>query len=305
MKTLRIATRESVLALWQAHYIQAALQQLHPDLAIEIVGMTTTGDQKLEQSLATVGGKGLFVKELEQALLDRRADIAVHSMKDVPADFPAGLELSVICERGDPRDALLTNGQANLLELPQGAVVGTSSFRRQCQIKAMRPDLNIKLLRGNVPSRIKKLEAGEYDAIVLAVAGLERLNLLEKCNYIFPVNEVLPAIGQGAIGIETRCEDAIIKDLVAPLTHRQTWQCVEAERALSHCLGGNCHTPLAGYATMQNNELTLTGLIGEPDGSQLLQYQMSGLPDKASEIGASVAENLVTQGADKILAKLQ
>jgi hydroxymethylbilane synthase len=298
---IRIATRKSPLALWQAEFVKAELERIHTGLSVELVPMTTKGDVLLDTPLAKVGGKGLFVKELEVAMLENRADIAVHSMKDVPVDFPDGLGLEIICEREDPRDAFVSNHFTSLAELPKGAVVGTSSLRRQCQIRAMRPDLIIKDLRGNVGTRLAKLDGGDYDAIILAAAGLIRLKLISRiASYISP-EESLPANGQGAVGIECRTDDARVKALLAPLEHLETRYRVIAERAMNTRLEGGCQVPIGAYAEIEGDELTLRGLVGNPDGSQIITGQVKGLKREASQLGEQLAEILLAQGAKTIL----
>jgi len=304
MRKLRIATRKSPLALWQAEHIKQKLQTHHPELQIELLGLTTEGDQHLDSSLQKAGGKGLFVKELEKALLDQRADIAVHSMKDVPMDFPAGLILPVICEREDPRDVLVANQYQTLQQLPQGATIGSSSLRRQCQIKALRPDLKIELLRGNVNTRIDKLDAGKYDAIILAAAGLIRLQMANRITAYLPPQQCLPAAGQGALGIECRQDDQRILDLITPLTDLPSYHCVTTERAMTKRLGSGCEVPVAAYATLENNHITLRGLVGKPDGSLLLHVEVSGNIHDAEKIGITAAENLLAQGAEEILSNV-
>ncbi|MCZ6831369.1 MAG: hydroxymethylbilane synthase [Gammaproteobacteria bacterium] len=303
-KVLRIATRESQLALWQANYVKRLLLAAHPDLEVQLLGMTTGGDQMLDLPLAKVGGKGLFVKELETALLQGEADIAVHSMKDVPMEFPVGLELGVICEREDPSDALVCNRFSCIEELPQGSVVGTSSLRRECQIRERRPDLQIKFLRGNVNTRLRKLDAGQYDAIILASAGLLRLDMAERITQRLSLEQSLPAGGQGAVGIELRADDEKTAALIAPLQHWVSAQCVSAERALSARLQGGCHVPIACYAHFPDpasNQLYLRGLVGRPDGSEVLRAQGRGAADTAVALGTEVAEQLLQQGAADIL----
>jgi hydroxymethylbilane synthase len=298
---IRIATRKSPLALWQAEFVKAELERIHTGLSVELVPMTTKGDVLLDTPLAKVGGKGLFVKELEVAMLENRADIAVHSMKDVPVDFPDGLGLEIICEREDPRDAFVSNHFTSLAELPKGAVVGTSSLRRQCQIRAMRPDLIIKDLRGNVGTRLAKLDGGDYDAIILAAAGLIRLKLISRiASYISP-DESLPANGQGAVGIECRTDDSRVKALLAPLEHLETRYRVIAERAMNTRLEGGCQVPIGAYAEIEGDELTLSGLVGNPDGSQIVTGQVKGLKTEARELGEQLAEILLAQGAKTIL----
>ena len=304
-ETLRIATRKSPLALWQAEHVAAALRRAHPGLVVEIRGMTTRGDKILDAPLAKVGGKGLFVKELEQGMLDGTADIAVHSMKDVPVDFPEGLHLPVILEREDPRDAFVSNRFDSLADLPEGARVGTSSLRRQCQILERRPDLRVEPLRGNVNTRLARLDAGDYDAIILAAAGLKRLGFASRIRRHIETDESLPAIGQGAIGIECRTDDARTEALIAPLHHADTALRILAERALNHRLHGGCQVPIAGHATLDGDRLHLSGLVGDPDGSRTLRAQAGGQSMEAEAIGAAVADALLAQGADLILHALR
>ncbi|HDY90765.1 hydroxymethylbilane synthase [Pseudoalteromonas sp. AS84] len=303
-KLVRIATRKSALALWQAEFVKAELERFHADVRVELVPMSTQGDIILDTPLAKIGGKGLFVKELEQAMLDGRADIAVHSMKDVPVEFPEGLELYTICEREDPRDAFVSNNFANLNELPQGAIVGTSSLRRQCQIKALRPDLDIRDLRGNVNTRLGKLDDGQYDAIILAAAGLIRLKMESRiADYIEP--EVsLPANGQGAVGIECRIDDEVTKALLAPLEHTQTRIRVNAERSMNRYLEGGCQVPIGAYALVDGEQVHLRGLVGAVDGSEILRDEVTGHVNDAEELGIELAKKLLAQGADKILAEV-
>jgi hydroxymethylbilane synthase len=303
--TLKIATRKSPLAMWQAEHATALLTQLHPDLKIEIVGMTTRGDKILDAPLAKVGGKGLFVKELEQGMLEGTADIAVHSMKDVPVDFPPGLHLAVIMDREDPLDAFVSNRFASLDDLPEGACVGTSSLRRQCQLAARRPDLRIEPLRGNVNTRLRKLDEGEYDAIILAAAGLKRLGFAERIRAGITAEDSLPAIGQGAIGIECRSDDARVHALIAPLHHQATAERVRAERAMNAKLQGGCQVPIAGYAVHEGDTLYLRGLVGTPDGKQLLRAEGRAAAAEAELLGERLADELLAQGADAILAALR
>ena len=300
--TLRIATRKSPLALWQANHVRQTLESLHPDLAIEIVSMTTRGDKILDTPLAKVGGKGLFVKELEQAMLNGDADIAVHSMKDVPMEFPQGLCLGVICERENPRDAFVSRQFANFEELPLGARLGTSSLRRQSQLRALRPDLQVTDLRGNVNTRLKKLDDGEYDAIILATAGLMRLGFDADITAVLPVETCLPAGGQGALGIELRSDDAATRALIEPLGDPSTSACVTAERALNRHLQGGCQVPIACYAIEQGGQLWLRGLVGDPDGSLVFRAEARG--SDATALGISVAEDLLAQGAGDVLSKV-
>jgi hydroxymethylbilane synthase len=301
-KPLRIATRKSKLALWQAEFVKAELQRFHPELEVELVTFTTQGDIILDTPLAKIGGKGLFVKELEAAMLDGRADIAVHSMKDVPMEFPEGLGLSVICERENPTDAFVSNHYKTLMDLPQGAHVGTSSLRRQCQILAARPDLKISSLRGNVQTRLGKLDAGEFDAIILASAGLIRLEL-QAGIAVFMSDEIsLPAGGQGAVGIECRTDDQATNNLLAPLHHQLSAYRVTAERALNRRLEGGCQVPIACYATVDGDQLFLRGLVGSEDGQTIIRTEINGHVDDAETLGIQAAENLLAKGAGKILA---
>ena len=301
---LRIATRKSQLALWQAEYVKDLLEKAHPDLEVELVKMTTQGDKILDTPLAKVGGKGLFVKELETGLLQGDADIALHSMKDVPVELPAGLHLPVICPREDPRDAFVSNTYKTLDELPEGARLGTSSLRRQAQIAAKRPDLQIISLRGNVNTRLKKLDDGEYDAISLAAAGLKRLGMKERIRECLDPSVSLPAIGQGAVGIECRNDDARINNLIAPLNDNKTHLRVAAERAMNHRLNGGCQVPIAGYAEFDRGLVLLRGLVGSVDGKTLIQGEIAGPPENVEEMGTVLAEDLLSRGADKILQEL-
>lgn len=300
-KTLKIATRQSPLALWQANYVKDRLQQLYPDLTIELVPMVTKGDVILDSPLAKIGGKGLFVKELENALLTKEADIAVHSMKDVPMQFPEGLGLAVICQREDPRDAFVSHAYRTFAELPQGAVVGTSSLRRQCQLKALRPDLDIRSLRGNVGTRLSKLDNGDYDAIILASAGLIRLGLADRIASFIDVEQSLPAAGQGAVGIECRTDDVQVQALLAPLADAETTYCVRAERAMNNHLQGGCQVPIGGYAVLQQGQLYLRALVGDIDGSRIIRAEGKSAVENAEVLGVQIAEQLLAQGADKIL----
>lgn len=303
--TVRIATRKSALALWQAEYVKAQLEHFHPGINVELVPMTTKGDIILDTPLAKVGGKGLFVKELEVAMLENRADIAVHSMKDVPVEFPEGLGLEIICPREDPRDAFVSNTIKSFADLPQGAVVGTSSLRRQCQIKALRPDLDIRDLRGNVNTRLKKLDNGEYDAIILAAAGLIRLEMPERIQEYIAPEVMLPANGQGAVGIECRTTDETIKALLAPLGCETTRIRVLAERAMNRALEGGCQVPIGSYAVIQENgEVFLRGLVGATDGSEILTSEITGKSENAEQLGNTLAEQLLEKGADKILRQV-
>ena len=304
LKTLRIATRSSPLALWQAEEVSRRLKAIYPELEIQLVTMKTKGDKILDAPLAKVGGKGLFVKELEAGMLAGEADIAVHSMKDVPVEFPAGLELSLIMQREDPRDAFVSNHYQSLSELPEGALVGTSSLRRQTQIRERYPQLRIDWLRGNVNTRLKKLDDGEFDAIILASAGLKRLGFEARIRSCLEPEESLPAIGQGAIGIEARSDDAAVRELIAPLADADTTLRVQAERAMNETLNGGCQVPLAGYAVLEGDQLYLRGLVGEPDGSVVLRSEIRGPASEAVSLGVRLAQDLIAQGADAILARL-
>ncbi|HAI69321.1 MAG TPA: hydroxymethylbilane synthase [Gammaproteobacteria bacterium] len=304
--TLRIATRKSPLALWQTHHVRETLLRFYPELQIDIVEMTTKGDKILDTPLAKIGGKGLFVKELENALLEDRADIAVHSMKDVPVELPEGLHLPVIMRREEPFDAFVSNTYATLAALPEGAIVGTSSLRRQSQLLAHRPDLQIRSLRGNVGTRLSKLDNGDYDAIVLAAVGLKRLGLVERIREIIDSTIMLPAIGQGAIGIECRQDDLETRQHIDNLNDPDTQDCVIAERALNESLEGGCQVPIAGYAEIQSSEnLTMRGLVGDIEGQHILRHNLQGARHLAAELGKSLAKVLLTQGAAQILEKLK
>lgn len=305
-RKLTIATRESPLALWQAEFVQSALMQAHPGLEVQLLGMTSRGDQLLDVPLAKVGGKGLFVKELENALLDGSADIAVHSMKDVPMEFPAGLGLGVICQREDPSDAFVSNRYRTLAQLPAASVVGTSSLRRECQLRAQRPDLQVKFLRGNVNTRLRKLDDGEYDAIILASAGLLRLGFAHRIAQKIEVSDSLPAGGQGAVGIELRSDDDAVLALLQVVHHEGTARRVAAERAMNQRLQGGCQVPIACYAEYENgsDQLWLRGLVGKPDGSVLLRAEGRAPAVDAEALGISVAQDLLAQGAAAILAEV-
>jgi len=305
MKTLKIATRQSPLALWQAEHIRARLNALYPDLTVELVKFVTQGDKILDTPLAKIGGKGLFVKELEAALLDGRADLAVHSMKDVPMHLPEGLTLAVICEREDPLDAFVSNHYMHFDELPLGAKVGTSSLRRKCQILQLRPDLEIVDLRGNVGTRLSKLDDGLYDAIILASAGLKRLGLVDRIRDCLAPIMSLPAVGQGALGLECRSDDAELLKLIAPLQHEETSICVRAERAFNAYLEGGCQVPIAGYATLLNDDqLQIEGRVGSVDGQTLLKEQLVGEIANAEQLGEQLAQRLLAQGAGELLKAL-
>lgn len=303
-KIIRIATRQSPLALWQAEYVANALQQQFPDLAIELIKMVTRGDKILDAPLAKVGGKGLFVKELEQGMLEDKADIAVHSMKDVPVEFPDGLHLAAILRREDPSDAFVSQKYQSLSDLPTNARIGTSSLRRECQIKAQLPNAEIIALRGNVNTRLNKLDNDEYDAIILASAGLKRLGLANRITQQLPPEISLPAIGQGAIGIECRTNDSEINALVASLHDVETGICVQAERAMNSRLNGGCQVPIAGFAQLRDGQIFMRGLIGRPDGRQLFRAEASDTPEHAEALGLAIAEQLLAQGAATILEEL-
>jgi hydroxymethylbilane synthase len=300
-KIIRIATRKSPLALWQAEHVAAQLKTAFPEIRTELITMVTRGDKILDAPLAKVGGKGLFVKELEQGMLDGIADIAVHSMKDVPVEFPEGLHLAAILEREDPTDAFVSNHYRSLDELPADAKIGTSSLRRQCQIKEKLPQAQILSLRGNVNTRLAKLDAGEFDAIILASAGLKRLGMAQRISRCLPPDVSLPAIGQGAIGIECRTNDVQINQMLQALHHNLTAVCVSAERAMNAGLNGGCQVPIAGFAELQGTRLLMRGLVGAPDGSVI--YRAEGQADiaQAEQLGIRLAEDLLAQGADKVL----
>ncbi len=303
-KIIRIATRKSPLALWQAEHVAQRLREAFPGLQTELVKMTTKGDKILDAPLAKVGGKGLFVKELEQGMLEGVADIAVHSMKDVPVEFPEGLHLSAILTREDPTDAFVSSRYATLNDLPADAKIGTSSLRRQCQIKEKFPEAEILSLRGNVNTRLAKLDAGGFDAIILASAGLIRLGMGHRITERLDPASSLPAIGQGAIGIESRTDDQTINELLKALHDRETSICVSAERAMNARLNGGCQVPIAGFAELDGDRLYMRGLVGSPDGSVLYRADHSGSVEEAEAIGQSVAESLLARGADKILRAL-
>lgn len=305
-ETLRIATRQSPLALWQANFVKAELEKRFPALTVELVTMVTQGDKILDTPLAKIGGKGLFVKELELALLENRADLAVHSMKDVPMEFPEGLGLAVICEREDPRDAFVSNRFARLADLPAGAVVGTSSLRRQAQLMANFPHLQVKSLRGNVGTRLSKLDNGDYDAIILASAGLIRLGLAERITDFISETDSLPAVGQGAVGIEIRENDARVRAYVETLNHPATAYRVKAERAMNQRLQGGCQVPIAGFATLnaEQNRLQLNALVGSLDGKTIIRAEGEDGVENAEALGIRIAETLLAKGADRILAEV-
>jgi hydroxymethylbilane synthase len=295
--TLRIATRQSRLALWQAEHVAARLREAHPDLHVELVPMTTQGDRVLDRSLAEVGGKGLFIKELERAIEGGRADIAVHSMKDVPTELPAGMALAAMLTRADPRDAFVSNIYRNFAELPHGARLGTSSPRRQAQLKHARPDLQLATLRGNVETRLRKLDAGEYDAIILATAGLVRLELAHRITQHVEVSLSLPAVGQGIIGIECREDDLDSLRYASALDDPVAAQCCRAERAFARHLQGNCFSPIAAFAEIREATLDLQGVVASPDGAQLYRDSLSGSSGRAVALGVELAERLLSAGA--------
>ena len=304
-RNLRIATRSSALALWQAEFIKAELERLHSNVTVELVKIKTLGDKILDVPLAKVGGKGLFVKELEEAMLDGRADLAVHSMKDVPMAFPEGLGLVAICERDDPTDAFISNHFSSLDDLPQNAVVGTSSLRRESQLRANRPDLQIRMLRGNVNTRLAKLDAGDYDAIILASSGLKRLGFEARIRNCMPDTLSLPAVGQGALGIECRLDDQELRAMLEPLNHTDSADRVKAERALNTRLNGGCQVPIAAYALLEDNDmLWLRGLVGAVDGSLIFRAEGRVHRSEGERLGRELAENLLAQGADKVLAEV-
>jgi len=301
---LVIASRESALAMWQAKHIQARLQALYPQCDVSILGMTTTGDQILDSPLSRIGGKGLFVKELENALADGRADLAVHSMKDVPMHLPEGFVLTATGEREDPRDAFVSNDYASLEELPEGSVVGTSSLRRQSQIQARFPTLKIESLRGNVQTRLRKLDEGQYAAIILAAAGLIRLELGDRIKGFIDPADSIPAVGQGALGIEINAARTDLRAILAPLNHQDTELCVLAERGFSRALAGSCTVPLGAYATKRGDTITMQGFVASVDGKQMLKETVTGNATDAEKLGQQLALQLVSRGADKILATL-
>ena len=301
-KKLVIASRESMLAMWQAEHIKGRLKALYPDCEVEILGMTTRGDQILDRTLSKIGGKGLFIKELEQALQDGRADLAVHSIKDVPMELPEGFALAAIGERASPFDAFVSNQYARLEEMPEGAIVGTSSLRREAQLRAKFPHLTIKPLRGNVQTRLSKLDNGDYDAIILAAAGLQRLGLDGRIREILSPADSLPAAGQGALGIEIAARRTDLADILRPLNHEETAACVTAERALARALGGSCQVPLAAYCVMEDGLLTLNGLVGHPDGSVIIEASAQAPAAYADALGRAVAKRLADDGAEELIA---
>jgi len=301
---LRIATRQSPLALWQAEHVARLLRERQAGLRVELVRMTTQGDKILDSPLAKIGGKGLFVKELEQSLFDGRTDLAVHSMKDVPVELPEGLHLPVVLAREEPRDAFVSMRYRHFDALPQHARLGTSSLRRQAQLQALRPDLEIVSLRGNVGTRLQRLTEGRYDAIILASAGLIRLGLTDRITHMLDTEVCLPAIGQGAVGIECRAGDARVADLIAALGCHDTQVCVSAERALNRRLEGGCQVPIAGHATLERDMLRLRGLVGQPDGSEIVRGERTGVAADAEQLGVALADELLDRGAAAILQNL-
>ncbi|SFG99146.1 porphobilinogen deaminase [Neisseria elongata] len=301
-KKLVIASRESMLAMWQAEHIKGRLKALYPDCEVEILGMTTRGDQILDRTLSKIGGKGLFIKELEQALQDGRADLAVHSIKDVPMELPEGFALAAIGERASPFDAFVSNQYARLEDMPEGVIVGTSSLRREAQLRAKFPHLTIKPLRGNVQTRLSKLDNGDYDAVILAAAGLQRLGLDSRIREILSPADSLPAAGQGALGIEIAARRTDLADILRPLNHEETAACVTAERALARALGGSCQVPLAAYCVMEDGLLTLNGLVGHPDGSVIIEASAQAPAAYADALGRAVAKRLADDGAEELIA---
>jgi len=305
IKRIIIATRKSELALWQARHVAGLLRETHPGLEVELLPMVTRGDIILDQPLAQIGGKGLFLKELEKALLNGEADIAVHSMKDVPVEQVPGLVVDVMLSRANPFDALLSRDGRKLSELPAGACIGTSSLRRQCQLKSIRPDLSVRDLRGNVNTRIRKLQQGDYDAIILACAGLERLGMAELITETLTPPQWLPAATQGTIGIQCRSVDQHVIDLIEPLKDAEAVIRTRAERAVATALQGSCQVPLAVFAELDQDELRIRGLVGRPDGSEVLRGEIAGATADLESLSAVVADQLLSQGADRIIASLK
>lgn len=301
---IRIATRKSPLALWQANFVKQNLLLAHKDLKVELIPMVTQGDIILDSPLSKIGGKGLFVKQLEQAILNNEADIAIHSIKDIPAQFPEGLMLATICQRDEVRDAFVANKYTSLNDLPEGAIVGTSSLRRQCQLRSHFPHLIIKDLRGNVGTRLNKLDEEQYDAIILASVGLKRLSLEHRITQYIDTDLILPAVGQGAIGIESRTDDKQILDIISVLDDKKSRACIQAERAMNNALQGGCQVPIAGYCSLNNDQLMLQGLVGRVDGSKIIKQQITGCINEAESLGEELAQQLLNQGADLILTEL-
>ncbi|MBU6459603.1 MAG: hydroxymethylbilane synthase [Proteobacteria bacterium] len=304
LESITIATRKSELALWQARFVQQALETHYPGLHVQLLGLSTRGDEVLDRSLSKIGGKGLFVKELEQALLDGRADFAVHSVKDIPMRLPSGMLLAAIMSRDDPRDAIV-GPVKHLGELGKGSVVGTSSLRRQSQILARYPDLQVRPLRGNLQTRLRKLDEGSYDAIILAAAGLKRLNLEARISAFVPLGESLPALGQGALGMECLAKRRDVVRLLEPINHDLTARCIRAERALGERLNASCQVPLGGYAECHGKEMTLKGFVARPDGSLVIAAEMAGETAQPEWLGIALAEELIAQGAAAILSELE
>lgn len=303
-RSIRIATRKSQLALWQAEHVRTRLQQAHPGIQVELETFTTQGDRILDAPLAKIGGKGLFVKELEQSILRGESDIAVHSMKDVPVLLPEGLQIAAVLSRENPHDAFVSNQYQRLDDLPQGCRVGTSSLRRRCQLAEMRPDLQISDLRGNVNTRLAKLDDDQYDAIILACAGLIRLDMADRIREAIPATVMLPAIGQGTVGIECRSDDAELLTLLEPLHDNNTAFCIDAERAMNLRLEGGCQVPIGGHAVLEHGVLVVRGLVGRPDGSDIINAVISGRPEDAQELGSVLAEDLLSRGAGEILREV-
>jgi hydroxymethylbilane synthase len=303
--TIRIVTRESPLAMWQAGFVRDSLCALHPGIKVEILGITTQADRLLDSSLESLGGKGAFVKELEQALLEGQAEIAVHSMKDVTIDLPANLIVPVVLKREDPRDVFVSNHFSRFIDLPLAARVGTSSLRRGCQLKAMRPDLQIMDIRGNVGTRLLKLDEDQFDALILAAAGIKRLGFEARVSEYFAIEDMIPAVSQGALGIEIHAENAKVRDLVEPLSHTQTQLCVNAERALNRRLGGDCHLPIAALAEIEGENINMRALVGRADGSEIVQCTGNALVKDAQALGDKLGQDLLDKGAASILQELK
>ncbi len=303
-RSIRIATRKSQLALWQAEHVRTRLQQAHPGIQVELETFTTKGDRILDAPLAKIGGKGLFVKELEQSILRGESDIAVHSMKDVPVLLPEGLQIAAVLSRENPHDAFVSNQYQRLDDLPQGSRVGTSSLRRRCQLAEMRPDLQISDLRGNVNTRLAKLDDDQYDAIILACAGLIRLDMADRIREAIPATVMLPAIGQGTVGIECRSDDAELLALLQPLHDNNTAYCIDAERAMNLRLEGGCQVPIGGHAVLEHGVMVVRGLVGRPDGTDIINAVISGRPEDAQELGSVLAEDLLSRGAGEILREV-
>lgn len=305
IQNIRIATRQSRLALWQTEYVADTLRRAHPGIEIEIIPMTTRGDEILDRSLAKVGGKGLFIKELEVAMMEDRADIAVHSMKDVPWDLPDGMRIGAVLQRADPGDAIAAKpGLDSLAKLPEGARVGTSSLRRQAQIRHVRPDLQVEPVRGNVETRLRKMDEGEFDAVILAAAGLKRLGLGERITGRLEIEECLPAVGQGIIGIECKSSDEAVLEALRAIEHTKTRYCLEGERSVAAQLQASCESPIAAYGELRDGELFLRGVVAKPDGSTLLRGQVRGASTDARRLGKELVADLRNQGAQELLESL-